>query len=57
MKAYALYLMSALLFYVGGVIAISLSSGGIGCVCVALGCAFFAVALSRRRKVRKDQDQ
>lgn len=54
------YLIASLLFYVSGVISISSNNATMGCVWIALGCTFFAVALNRRKKEKsskKDDDK
>ena len=53
MNGYVLGLVAALMFFATGGLYISSGSVIEGCALVALGCAFFAVALVGRKKRRK----
>ena len=52
MSSYALYLITSLIFYVAGILMIVGSNRPAGVAFIALGCAFFTIALSCRKKQR-----
>lgn len=55
MKSYALFLIASLLCYISGIMLISYNNTPLGCTGIGLGCSFFAIALRRRKTVKKDQ--
>lgn len=50
MSSYALYLITSLIFYAAGILMIVSSNRPAGAAFIAIGCTFFAIALSRRKK-------
>ena len=50
MSSYVLFLTAALLFYIAGLLMIVGSNRPAGVAFIGLGCAYFAIALNRRKK-------
>ena len=54
MSSYILFLISALLFYIAGILMIISSNRAAGVAFISPGCTFFAIALNRRKNRSKD---
>ena len=56
MKSYALFLITSFLYYISGILLISSNQTTWGSIFIALGCAYFAITLDKRKK-QKDEDK
>lgn len=50
MNSYILYLIASLAFYIAGIFMITGGNRTAGAAFIALGCTFFAIAISRRKR-------
>lgn len=55
MKSYFLYVISSLLFYIGGVVLFASSHNILCWFFIAFGCVYFAIALGKRKTKENEE--